>query len=157
MTELRENLGYVYAAGSAIEEHAAVDAVTVIGFETDTRTAGAGAAIRAARGELARIAGAAPPTDDEVAAARSYAVGITSPLLSGQRGLAHQLLTLATAGLDHDWLPGHLHRLRTVTPDAVRAAAARFLATERFTGVGAGDPAVLLPELEALGAPAPLG
>ena len=149
VTELRENLGYVYAARSAIEEHAAASALTVIGFETDTRTAGA--ALRAARGELARIAGAGPPTDDEVTAARSYAAGITALMLSGQRGLAHLLLTLASAGLGHDWLPGHLHRLRTVTPDAVREAAARFLAPERFTGVVAGDPVALLPELASLG------
>ena len=146
VTELRENLGYVYAARSAIEEHAAGTALTVVGFETGTRTAGA--ALRAARAELVRIAGTDPPTDDEVTAARSYAVGITALLLSGQRGLAHLLLTLASAGLGPDWLPGHLHRLRTVTPDAVRDAAARFLAPHRFTGVVAGDPGLLLPELD---------
>ncbi|MEV4613087.1 pitrilysin family protein [Kitasatospora sp. NPDC049258] len=149
VAELRENLGYVYHAQSTIEERAAGSALTVIGFDTDTRTAAA--ALRAARDELTRIADTAPPTDEEVIAARSYAVGITALSWSGQSGLAHLLLTLASAGLDHTWLPGHLHRLRTVTPDAVRAAAAHHLAPHHFTGVLAGAPDTLLPELETLG------
>ncbi|MFJ9522850.1 M16 family metallopeptidase [Kitasatospora sp. NPDC101801] len=148
VAELRESLGYVYHAQSTVEEHAGGSALTVLGFDTDTRTAGA--ALRAARHELAKIADSAPPTDAEVTAARSYAVGITALALTGQSGLAHHLLTLASAGLDHGWLPGHLHRLRAVTPDAVRAAARSF-APDRFTGVVAGDPEVLRPELESPG------
>ncbi|MFJ5230376.1 M16 family metallopeptidase [Kitasatospora sp. NPDC088391] len=144
VAELRERRGWVYHAQSTVEEHSAGDALAVIGFDTDTRTAGA--ALRAARDELAGIAGPHPPTDREIEDARSYAAGITAVSLSGQRGLAHFLLTLETAGLDHHWLPEHLDRLRAVGPDAVRAAAARHFAPDRFTGVLAGDPGALTAE-----------
>ncbi|MCH0571637.1 insulinase family protein [Streptomyces sp. MUM 136J] len=145
--ELRERHGWTYQAQSRLSEHAGRRASLLVEFDTDPDTAGA--ALRATHEQLAAVAGAVPPTAEEVLAARSHAAGLTALSLSGRRGLARLLVALDRAGLDHHWLPGHLHRLRTVDPDAVRDAARR-LAPDRFTGVVSGDPAVLEPRLAAL-------
>ncbi|MFR9795089.1 M16 family metallopeptidase [Streptomyces sp. MS06] len=145
--ELRQRRGWTYQAQSHLWEHAGRRASLLVEFDTDPENAAA--ALRATHEQLAAVAGTAPPTAEEVFAARSHAAGLTVLSLSGRRGLARLLVALDRAGLDHRWLPGHLHRLRTVDPDAVRAAARR-LAPDRFTGVVAGDPAVLEPQTAGL-------
>ncbi|HEX8932888.1 MAG TPA: insulinase family protein, partial [Pseudonocardiaceae bacterium] len=93
----------------------------------------------------------APPDEAEVDNARHYAIGSLTIATSSQRGLAGHLATLATLGLDLDWLLTHPARLAAVTAAQVAEAATHFFAPSRFTGVVVGDAKRLADPLVALG------
>ncbi|MGH3786933.1 MAG: M16 family metallopeptidase [Pseudonocardiaceae bacterium] len=144
---IREDKGYTYGAncGFEITRHGA----TLIA-DADTASDVTAAALLETRYELGRIA-VMPPDESEVDNARHYAIGALTIAASSQRGLAGQLVTLASLGLDLDWLLSHPSRLQAVTTGQVAEAAAEFLAPSRFTGVVVGDAKRLADPLAALG------
>jgi zinc protease len=144
---VREAKGYTYAAHCGFEftQHGA----TLIA-EADTASEVTAAALLETRYELGRLV-VVPPDDSEVDSAREYAIGSLTIATASQRGLAGHLTTLATLGLDLDWLLSHTSRLRTVTTGQVAEAAAEFFAPTRFTGVVVGDGKRLADPLAALG------
>lgn len=144
---IREAKGYTYAAHCGFEftQHGA----TLIA-EADTASEVTAAALLETRYELGRLV-VVPPDDSEVDSAREYAIGSLTIATASQRGLAGHLTTLATLGLDLDWLLSHTSRLRTVTTGQVAEAAAEFFAPTRFTGVVVGDGKRLADSLAALG------
>ncbi len=144
---IREDKGYTYSARSTLEFWPERAAVTVAFDTTSPSTA---PALLEARYELGRIS-LIPPTQDEVDAARNYALGTLATSLATQSGLASTLSMLAGAGLDHTWLREHPVRLAAVTAEDVGRAAAATLAPAAFTGVVVGDLEILEPSLRALG------
>ena len=144
---VREAKGYTYAAHCGFEftRHGA----TLVA-EADTASEVTAAALLETRYELGRLV-VVPPDDSEVDSARQYAIGSMTIATSSQRGLAGHLATLATLGLDLDWLLSHTGRLQTVTTGQVAEAAAEFFAPTRFTGVVVGDGKRLADPLAALG------
>jgi predicted Zn-dependent peptidase len=132
---LREDKGYTYHAHSSLEFWPGRAAVT-IGY--DTTTEATAAALLETRYELGRIA-LLPPTDQEVQAARNYAIGSLAGSLSSQSGYASMLSVLAGSGLDGDWLRGHSVALAATTTEQVAEAAQRIFAPSAVTGVLVGD------------------
>ncbi|MGH3988137.1 MAG: M16 family metallopeptidase, partial [Pseudonocardiaceae bacterium] len=118
--------------------------------EADTASNVTAAALLETRYELGRIT-LVPPEESEVDNARQYAIGLLTIATSSQRGLAGQLIALATLGLDLDWLLAHPSRLQAVTTEQVAEVAAEFFAPSRFTGVLVGDAERLAKPLAALG------
>lgn len=144
---IREDKGYTYGAHSGFEftgETATLD------IDADTASEVTAAALMETRYELTRLR-VVPPSEEEVAAVRQYAVGSLLISTSSQTGLASQLAALTGVGLGVDWLTGHPQRLQQVTTEQVVAAAREFFAPERFTGVVVGDPDALTDGLAALG------
>jgi zinc protease len=144
---IREDKGYTYGAHCGFEftQHGA----TLIA-EADTASEVTAAALLETRYELGRLV-VVPPDDSEVDCARHYAIGALTIATSSQRGLAGHLVTLATLGMDLDWLLTHPGRLQAVTTGQVAEAAAEFFAPSRFTGVVVGDGKRLADPLAALG------
>ncbi|MGH4002264.1 MAG: M16 family metallopeptidase, partial [Pseudonocardiaceae bacterium] len=144
---VREDKGYTYGAHCVLEftPHGA----TLVA-DADTASEVTAAALVETRYELGRIT-VAPPKESEVDNARQYAIGSLTIATASQRGLASHLATLATLGLDLDWLLAHPGRLQAVTTKQVAEAATEFLAPSRFTGVIVGDAERLANPLAALG------
>ncbi|MGH3965227.1 MAG: M16 family metallopeptidase [Pseudonocardiaceae bacterium] len=144
---IREDKGYTYGAHCGLEfnPHGA----TLVA-EADTASNVTAAALLETRYELGRIT-LVPPEESEVDNARQYAIGLLTIATSSQRGLAGQLIALATLGLDLDWLLAHPSRLQAVTTEQVAEVAAEFFAPSRFTGVLVGDAERLAKPLAALG------
>ncbi len=144
---IREDKGYTYGAHCGLESNPY--GATLIA-DADTASEVTAAALLETRYELGRIA-VVPPEKSEVDNARQYAIGSLTIATSSQRGLAGHLSTLATLGLDLDWLRAHPRRLQAVTTEQVAEAAAEFFAPSRFTGVVVGDADRLSRPLAALG------
>ncbi|MDQ4103980.1 MAG: insulinase family protein, partial [Actinomycetota bacterium] len=144
---IREDKGYTYGAHCGFE--ATRHGATLIA-EADTASEVTAAALLETRYELGKMA-VLPPDESEVDNARHYAIGSLTIATSSQRGLAGQLVTLASLGFDLDWLLSHPNRLQAVTTGQVAEAAAEFLAPSRFTGVVVGDAKRLADPLAALG------
>jgi predicted Zn-dependent peptidase len=144
---IREDKGYTYGAHCGLEftDHGA----TLVA-EADTASEVTAAALLETRYELGRMA-VLPPDESEVDNARHYAIGSLTINSASQRGLAGQLVTLASLGLDLDWLLTHPARLAAVTATQVAEAATQFFAPSRFTGVVVGDAKRLADPLAALG------
>jgi zinc protease len=144
---IREDKGYTYGAHCGLEF--TPYGATLIA-DADTASEVTAAALLETRYELGRIA-VVPPEESEVDNARQYAIGSLTIATSSQRGLAGHLITLATLGLDLDWLRIHPSRLQAVTTGQVAEAAADFFAPSRFTGVVVGDAERLAKPLASLG------
>jgi predicted Zn-dependent peptidase len=144
---IREDKGYTYSAHCGLEF--TPSGATLIA-EADTASEVTAAALLETRYELGRMA-VLPPDESEVDNARHYAIGSLTIGSSSQRGLAGQLVTLASLGLNLDWLLTHPGRLLAVTAGQVAEAAAHFFAPARFTGVVVGDAKRLADPLAALG------
>ncbi len=147
MENVREDKGYTYSAHSGVEF---LPGGAVLGVDTDVASDVTAAALLETRYELGRL-GAVPPTQAEIDAARSYAIGSLLISLDNQGGLASTIAGLAAVGLDLDWLRGHPARLAAVTADDVAGAALRFFAPSGFSGVIVGDAEVVGPRVRALG------
>jgi len=144
---IREDKGYTYSAHCGLEFTSS--GATLLA-DADTASEVTAAALLETRYELGRMI-VAPPDEAEVDNARQYAIGSLTINSASQRGLAGQLVTLASLGLDLDWLFTHPSRLRAVTAGQVTEAAAHFFAPSRFTGVVVGDAKRLADPLAALG------
>ena len=147
MENIREDKGYTYGAHSGVEF---VPGGGVLGMETDVASDVTAAALLETRYELGRLV-AVPPTQDEIDAARAYAIGSLSISLDSQGGLASTIAALAAVGLSIDWIRGHPARLEAVTVEEVAAAALRYFGPAALTGVVVGDADVIGPAVRALG------
>jgi predicted Zn-dependent peptidase len=145
---LREEAGFVYRISSTLSRRGGTGLVTVR-FATDPRRVPA--AMAATYRELSGIAGAEPPTDAEIAAARGYAIGSRVVAVADPAGLADALAGLVQRRQHLTWLHDWPARLAAVPAADVRAAAAELFRPETMTGV------VLGPVAALSGAPSPLG
>ena len=132
---IREDKGYTYSPRSSVEHR---QLGSTFRASADVATDVTAAAVMETVYELGRMA-STPVRDDEVEAARQYAIGSLSLSIATQAGLASTLATLAGSGLGLDWLAGRPARMAAVTADEVNAAGASFLAPSRLAGVIVGD------------------
>lgn len=132
---LREDKGYTYHAHSGVEFWPQCASLTI---SYDTATDVAAAALVETRHELGRIT-VIPPDDQEIEAARNYAIGSLSSSLSTQAGYASMLASLAASGLGGDWLVDYQSAVGAVSVDDVAEAAARLFAPAAISGIIVGD------------------
>jgi predicted Zn-dependent peptidase len=143
---IREDKGYTYHARSSLEF--TVRGATLL-VDSDTASDVTAPALLEMRYELGRL-GVVPPTTEEVATVRQYAIGSLLIATASQTGLASQLAALAPLGLGIEWLVEHPNRLAAVTEEQIAEAALDFYSPTRFTGVVVGD-AAQFRSLSALG------
>ncbi|MFD3520657.1 M16 family metallopeptidase [Streptomyces sp. NPDC058653] len=141
VAHLREEKGYAYQLGSGMES---VPGASTLMIEADTAAEHTVAALAVIRDELARMA-AEPPSEREVDAARSYAIGSIATAMSSPASLASGLSNLLHIGVGTDWLHGWGSLLNGVTYEAVTDAARRFFRPTAFTGVVLADESAVAP------------
>jgi len=144
---IREDKGYTYSPRSSIDHYQAGSRFTVA---ADVATEVTGPALLELLYELGRLA-VLPPAQQELDAARQYAVGTLALGSATAAGLASTLSALAGVGLGVDYLRDHPRALAEVTLDDVQAAAAELLAPTRLVTVLVGDRARIAGAVGALG------
>ena len=108
------------------------------------------AAIGAALAELVSIT-TADVSPDELSTAQNYLSGTFVIRLETQDGLAGQLAAVRLMGLPVEYLEQYTGRVRSVTPEAIRAAAAMYLDPSRASIIAVGDQNRILKQLESFG------
>jgi zinc protease len=143
---IREDKGYTYSPRSSVEHR---QLGSTFRAAADVATGVTAAAVLETAYELGRMASTSV-RDEEVEAARQYAIGSLSLSIATQAGLASTLASLAGTGLGLDWLAGQPARVAAVSSDDVSAVAARYLAPSRLVSVIVGDAASIRAPLELL-------
>jgi predicted Zn-dependent peptidase len=144
---IREDKGYTYGPHSRID-HNVLGSTLVLDAEVATEVTAP--AVLETFYELGRIA-ALPVTETEVESVRQYAIGTLALSTATQAGLASTLSALSAFGLGLEWITSHPSRLLAATVEDVSAAAARYFAPARLTGVVVGDTNRIAAPLAALG------
>jgi len=90
------------------------------------------------------------PTDEEVRGARDYVAGVFPLRMETAAQVAGRVAELLIYGLPDDHHVHYRDRIREVTPEVARAAAARHIRPEEMTVVVVGDADVVRAPLEAL-------
>jgi zinc protease len=147
MENLREDKGYTYGLYSAIE-HSAAGSVLVA--SADVATEVTAPALWEIWYELGRLA-CLPPSVEEVAQARQFALGGVQLGMSTQSGLAGTASAFAGVGLRLDFLARYAAELAAVEVADVAAAAATYLAPAGAVTVALGDAATVEGPLSRLG------
>ncbi|WP_066371487.1 M16 family metallopeptidase [Herbidospora mongoliensis] len=137
---LREDKGYVYGIMSYFDLR---PGRPLLAIEADTAAATTSAALEVLGGELHRLGTTHPPTEAEVHAARTYALGSSATRLASRAAYANALFDLAAKSADPLLLFDFTRRIGATTTEEVVAAAAEYLAPGRFSGVVAADPEAL--------------
>jgi predicted Zn-dependent peptidase len=143
---IRERRGYTYSPGSSIEHR---QAASTFAISADVGTEVTAAALVEIRYELGRMV-ATDVAQDEIDAARRYIQGTLAMSIQTQAGLSAYLATLATNGLGVGFLREYPASLERVTIDAIRQAAATYLAPNRLLTVIVGDAAAIRQDLGSL-------
>jgi len=145
---IREDKGYTYGPHSHVD-HQVLG--STLSFDVEVATEVTGPALLETNYELGRIA-SLPVTEEEVEAARQYAIGTLALSTATQSGLASTLAALAAFDLGLDWVLSHPGRLLATGVDEVSAAAATYFAPSGLTAVIVGDATTITAPLAALGA-----
>ncbi len=132
---LRERHGYTYSPGSSFRHGRAGSALVI---SADVGVDVTAAALLETRYELGRIA-VEGIADEEVEAARRYAIGTFTFLTATQSGLADTLATLTLAGIGPGYLGSYPASLHRTTRAEVEAAARHLLSPTGFATVVVGD------------------
>ncbi|HXT21002.1 MAG TPA: pitrilysin family protein, partial [Thermoanaerobaculia bacterium] len=144
---LRERHGYTYGAHTTFANRRGPGPFQV---SAAVATESVGAAVRETLGELRRLR-EEPPAAAELLDAVQYLEGVFPYTLQTVESMAQRLSQLAVFGLGDDYFDRYFAELREVTPEDVRAVAARHLRPDASAVVAVGPAAALLPQLEALG------
>jgi predicted Zn-dependent peptidase len=143
---IREDKGYTYGPHSRVE-HNVLGSSLLLDVEVATDVTAP--SFLETFYELGRIS-SLPVREEEVAAVRQFAIGTLALSTATQAGLASTLAALSAFDLGLDWIREQPARLAAVGVEEVSAAAARFFAPTRLTGVVVGDAAAITAPLEAL-------
>lgn len=135
--EVRVKRGLAYSVGaeSAPLAHAPL---VMGGVGTQSAKIGDSIAIIRAEWEKMRAAG---PTDAEIDAAKSYLAGSPALALNASGAIARMLVALQYYRLPPDELDRRAEVLAAIPPEAVRAAAKKWLTPDRLTFAVAGETA----------------
>jgi predicted Zn-dependent peptidase len=147
VNNIREDKGYTYSPRSSIDHYQVGSRFTVA---ADVATEVTGPALLEILYELGRLA-VLPPTQDELDAARQYAVGTLAIGSATAAGLASTLSALAGVGLGVEYLRDHPRALAEVTAADIQAVAADLLAPTGLITVLVGDKAKIVRAVGALG------
>jgi predicted Zn-dependent peptidase len=145
-SNIREDKGYSYSPGSAIDAHRG-GALWVMSAEvTAEHTA---AAISEIFKEIDRLQREAP-SDAELTPVKTYRAGLFVISNSSPNGVLGQLAFMNLHGLPDDFLSHWVANIRAVTPAQVTEMARQHIRPERMTVVVAGDLAKIGASVKAL-------
>jgi zinc protease len=146
VTNLRERNGYAYSPRLRIH-HGRAGSVST--FVADVATDVTGAALNETLFEFGRVASVGIE-QDELDAARRYAIGTFLTSTATQAGLASTLAGLLADGVDPEYLATYPARLSRVTLSEVNRAARQYFAPSQLTTIVVGDARIVFPQLEIL-------
>jgi len=145
--KLREEKGYTYGAGAGFDMRRFAGPFTARAAVNTDATAPALADLVAELGRMRE----APPTEDELRAARDYLVGVFPLRFETPGPVVSAVGGLVTYGLPDDELDRYRPAVEAVTGDDVLAAARAHLHLERLGIVIVGDADKIAGDVEALG------
>ncbi|ODP39014.1 M16 family metallopeptidase [Sphingomonas turrisvirgatae] len=145
---LRERRGWSYGAGSNIESAPIIGLIDAGGQVQADKTA---EAMREIDREVRDIAGARPPSDAEVVAAKNALLLGMPASLEGPGGVKGFYAGTFEYGLPPDYWRGYVCRVQALTPDQVRAAARRLYRPDEMTWIVVGDLATIEADVRRLG------
>ena len=131
-------------------ESAGFDEAGVVGLVSQARNDTAGDTLHAMTDRLGRIA-KEPPAPQELADAKSRAIGSFLMQIEPQDGLADGLVMLRVLHLPADFIETYTARIEAVEPGQVQQAARKYLASGDDAIVVVGDAAKLQPQLRTIG------
>jgi zinc protease len=144
---IREKRGFAYEARSSLNPLRDAGSFAVV---TEVRDEVVEAAIGAALAELDSIT-TTDVSPDELSTSQNYLSGTFVIRLETQDGLAGQLAAVRLMGLPVAYLEQYTGRVRSVTPETIRAAAAKYLDPGPAAIVAVGDQNRILKQLESFG------
>jgi len=147
MTRVRSEAGLTYSVGSGFSLRRSPGPFVVSTF---TRVPEVRRTIDILLIELAR-ARSQPPSEAELAPARTLAVGEFSLGLETSEAVMASLVELDVYGLPEDGLDSYRGRVRAVSESEIAALAQRLLHPERTVILLVGPAQALTPQLEGLG------
>ncbi len=133
--EVRVKRGLAYSVGA---ESAPLARAPLVVGGVGTQSARIGESIAIIRAEWERMR-AEGPTDDEIAAAKSFLGGSVALALNSSAAIARTLVALQYHRLPPDELDRRAEVLAAIPPEAVRAAAKKWLTPEALTFAVAGE------------------
>ncbi|WP_426748829.1 pitrilysin family protein [Myxococcus faecalis] len=145
-SNIREKKGYAYSPYSAVSEHVE-DAYWV--QNADVTTANTGDSLKEILKEVDTLRKTPPPAE-ELRDVQNYLAGAFLLENSSRTGLIYKLRYVDLHGLPETYLKDYVSRVMAVTPDQVRAVAAKVLAQDAMTIVIVGDMKVVKPQLKVL-------
>jgi zinc protease len=146
---IREDKGYTYSPYAFLQTRNRAD---VMQTRADVRNAVTGASLNEVEYELNRMATTAP-SDNEVAQARRYLVGLSAIRLQVQASVARQLATLWSYGLPPEELGAESEKIQKVTAQEVEAAGQKYFPASQRTIVAVGEEKVIREQLAPFGIP----
>ncbi len=148
MKSLRSDEGLTYGVGSGFSLRRQPGPFWVSTF---TRVPETRRAVDILLDELTRVTGASPPTDDEVAKAKSYMIGQFGLGLETSEAVMSALVDLSVFGLPDDSLDTFRARVGAVSAERAAAIAQELLHPDRAAIVLLGPAQALAPQFEGLG------
>jgi predicted Zn-dependent peptidase len=133
--DVRERDGFAYDAHS---EYATNREAAMLSAVTEVRNEVIEPALKEVLAELDKLA-TTKVTGEELSNVKNYMAGLYLLRLETQDGLASQLNNMKTLGLPDNYLETYTTRVRSVEPDQIQAAAAKYLATGQAAIVVVGD------------------
>ena len=146
--DVREKKGLAYDAHSELDRRKDAGVFTAV---TQVRNEEAGAGVAAVLDNLARMA-QTPVDAGELNDVKNYISGGFLISLETQAALTDQIELVKTMGLPDDYLEMFTARVRSVEPDAIQAAAKKYLDPAQATIVVVGDAAQIEKSLQPFGA-----
>ena len=144
---IRERQGFAYDVHSAAQPLQDSGTFAVV---TQVRNEVLAEALEALLAEMRQI-GSHPVSADELEATANYLSGVFVIRLETQDGLAAQVAAVRLMGLPLAYLENYTTRVRAVTREEIRAAAARYVDPERAAVVVVGDASRIAAQLESIG------
>ena len=144
---LREELGYTYGARCGFDpRRAAGPFVASAAVQTEVTAPALAEAVA-----LLQAASTDPPSDDELAEARTFQIGIFPLRFETTGGIAAAIEPLAIYGLPDDHWQTYRSKIEAVTTADTAAAARELMHTDDLLMLAVGDASTVRAEVEELG------
>ncbi|MBA2339692.1 MAG: insulinase family protein [Pyrinomonadaceae bacterium] len=141
---LRENKGYTYGAYSSLDTRREAG---VFRASAEVRSDVTGPALKEFLFEMNRIR-TEGITDQELADAKSFLVGIFPLRFETQEGLIDQLVQIKMYNLPEDYLQSYRDRVMRVTKEDVQRAAQKYVAPDKTAIIIVGDASVIADQIK---------
>ncbi len=144
---IREKKGYAYSVHSYVDARRESSALTAV---TQVRNEVVEPAMKDLLGELETI-GKERVSPEELTSVKNYMSGRFVMGLESQNGLIEQLNLVKSMALPNDYLETYTTRLRSVEPDQIERAAAKYISPGKAAIVVVGDAEKIGKSLEKFG------
>ena len=146
-SNIREQKGYTYSPTSTVTTRLGAASWAEI---ADVTTNVTGASIKEILGEIDRLRGEAPGTD-ELRGIQNYLAGTFVLRNSSRAGIAQQLAFLDMYGLSEDYLRNYVQRVYALTPADIQRLAQTYIDPSRIAIVVVGDKAQVMEQIKPYG------